>query len=106
MGCPPPPKKSTFADGVLQQALPPQALAGVGAEEGARGQGGRGLLAAPRQRQHVGEQPHLLLQQRRDLTVVLQDAVCGEKGEGVRGGHGDGDGEMGTPGHGDKDMGT
>lgn len=77
MGDTPPQSHRTLPDGVVHQLLPSGALDGVGVEEGAGGQGGRGLLAAAGQRHHIGEEPDLLLQQRRDLAVMLQDAVCG-----------------------------
>lgn len=69
----------TLPDGVVQQLLPLRSLGRVAAEQGPGGsQGGRGLLAAAGQRQHVGKEPDLLLQQRRDLPVVLLDAVWGD----------------------------
>lgn len=60
----------TFPDGVVQQDVPSGAAGGVPREGGPSG-GLGGLGAAAAQRQHVRKNPDLVLQQRRDLTVVL-----------------------------------
>lgn len=76
----PPQGLLTLADGILQQPLATRGLQGLGAEQ-APGQRGQGQPAAALllhlEMRHLGEQPHLLLQQLHQRPVLLLQLHCG-----------------------------
>ena len=55
---------------------------GVAVEQRCGALSGRGVIAAPPQRRHIRKQRQLLLQQRRDLPVLLLQPLCGAGGKG------------------------
>lgn len=87
----PPQGLLTLADGILQQPLATRGLQGLGAEQ-APGQRGQGQPAAALllhlEMRHLGEQPHLLLQQLHQRPVLLLQLHCGRGQVSTWGGRG------------------